>query len=418
MCPGGNMKSNSPYYLTVKEFKLYPNKAQKEILDKEFEFFNNYKKFLFAKADEYEKRKGIRMKFKDAKDFGFHLKTKILSLNRDYSDYYFNDHFEHAAEILGIQRIRSSKNHDQFKQPMYSSVTKSSIKISNLNFDERHLLFKENCAIRIRPDYDSNDRFHFFNICKCNDEYKLVGVAFKRTSFIAKSKQACGLDFGYKNFLTIFDTKGEIQQINLVDQKIDKYLKEYFKTKKILKHILEKNGNNPQTNNCKKLATKITRLNDRIYRIRTNQYNRLAKLLVLNYDYIAIEGLDTSEIGKRCEMRVQAFKYRYASFKTILTNQAKKYGKTVYVVDRFFPSSQICSNCGLVHKEMDDYTKYQDRIVCSCGNEMDRDANAAKNLLSKMITDLDIAHLFSKTKKVAHAESINEGNLLFDVNNA
>ena len=42
----------------------------------------------------------------------------------------------------------------------------------------------------------------------------------------------------------------------------------------------------------------------------------------------------------------------------------------------------------------------------------------AKNLLSKMITDLDIAHLFSKTKKVAHADSINEGNLLFDVNNA
>ena len=57
-------------------------------------------------------------------------------------------------------------------------------------------------------------------------------------------------------------------------------------------------------------------------------------------------------------------------------------------------------------------------MVCSCGNEMDRDANAAKNLLSKMITDLDIAHLFSKTKKVAHAEPINEGNLLFDVNNA
>ena len=41
------MKSNSPYYLTVKEFKLYPNKAQKEILDKEFEFYNNYKKLFF-----------------------------------------------------------------------------------------------------------------------------------------------------------------------------------------------------------------------------------------------------------------------------------------------------------------------------------------------------------------------------------
>ena len=406
----------SKYFLTVKEFKLYPTKEQKKIIDKEIDFFLHYRKLLFKKAGEYERKTGARLNMKGAEEFAFKLKQQILALNFDYSKYYFNDHFSFASEILVKNRLNRNKKQVSNKRSCYSSTEKRVIRIDNLHFDETHLLFKENCSIRIRPNFNLDDRFHFFNIIHENDEYKLIGVSFKRPQIIPKSKKACGIGFGFKNFMTIYDTAGEVQQINLEDKTIDRCLKQAFHLKKILTHNLEKNGNNPLTNNCIKLEKRIFDLNARVDRIRTNQYNRLAKVLVFNYDYISLAGVSNLVIGDNEVTRYQKFKYSFGSFRKIIENQARKYGKVVYVCDRYFPYNQICSNCGLIHKEMDDLTSYHDRIACKCGLEMDRDVNAAKNLLSKMITDLDISYYFGKVKKVARVKEINEGNLLFDIN--
>ena len=50
-------------------------------------------------------------------------------------------------------------------------------------------------------------------------------------------------------------------------------------------------------------------------------------------------------------------------------------------IDKWFPSSQICHCCRTLHPEMKDLSKRT--IICSCGNKMNRDQNAAINILNE-----------------------------------
>ena len=62
-----------------------------------------------------------------------------------------------------------------------------------------------------------------------------------------------------------------------------------------------------------------------------------------------------------------------------LEYKAAWHGKQVTTIGRFFPSTKMCSQCGKIHD-----MKLSDRwLSCECGNEMDRDENAAKNILAE-----------------------------------
>ena len=61
----------------------------------------------------------------------------------------------------------------------------------------------------------------------------------------------------------------------------------------------------------------------------------------------------------------------------MLTYKLEERGKELVKVDRFFPSSKMCSRCGTIKKELE----LNERIYrCECGNSMDRDVNAAVNI--------------------------------------
>ena len=61
----------------------------------------------------------------------------------------------------------------------------------------------------------------------------------------------------------------------------------------------------------------------------------------------------------------------------MLTYKLEEGGKELVKVDRFFPSSKMCSRCGTIKKELE----LNERIYrCECGNSMDRDVNAAVNI--------------------------------------
>ena len=67
----------------------------------------------------------------------------------------------------------------------------------------------------------------------------------------------------------------------------------------------------------------------------------------------------------------------YGSFVNMLEYKLERKQKTFVKIDRFFPSSKLCSCCGKIKEDL----KLSDRIyICSCGNIMDRDVNAAVNI--------------------------------------
>ena len=67
----------------------------------------------------------------------------------------------------------------------------------------------------------------------------------------------------------------------------------------------------------------------------------------------------------------------FGMFRTILEYKLEEKGKKFVKIDRFYPSSKKCCKCGHIKKEL----KLSDRVYrCECGNEMDRDKNAAINI--------------------------------------
>ena len=132
--------------------------------------------------------------------------------------------------------------------------------------------------------------------------------------------------------------------------------------------------------NFQKQKLKVARLHERLTRIRTD-YNRKALLsLVLERkpSSITIENLAVGNLMKNRHLSKAISKAQWYQSRLYLENLCKKLGIELRLVDRFYPSSKICSTCGFKYKEL----KLKERFwTCSnCGSEHDRDRNAAINL--------------------------------------
>lgn len=130
--------------------------------------------------------------------------------------------------------------------------------------------------------------------------------------------------------------------------------------------------------NISKQILKVQRLHYRISNIRVNHINQTINTIVKQKpSFVTIEDLNVRGMMKNRHLSKAIAQQCFSQFKNKLKGKCSVYGIELRIVDRFYPSSKMCSNCGNIKKDL----KLSDRIyVCQCGNEMDRDKNAAINL--------------------------------------
>lgn len=122
---------------------------------------------------------------------------------------------------------------------------------------------------------------------------------------------------------------------------------------------------------------KVARFQERIADARKDAMDKLTTRLVREFDVICIEdlhvrGMIQSTLGRSLSDAALGM------FRRMLEYKAERAGKTVKVIDRFFPSSQLCSRCGHRHSQL---KRGDTRWTCPhCGAEHDRDDNASVNL--------------------------------------
>ena len=104
---------------------------------------------------------------------------------------------------------------------------------------------------------------------------------------------------------------------------------------------------------------------------------KLAKHLCKKYSIICLENLNMKQIQRNHGKKVMD--YGFAEFVNILEYLSKQNGVQVVKVDRFFPSSQICSDCGYQNKEVKNLN-VREWACPNCGEYHDRDRNAARNI--------------------------------------
>ena len=130
--------------------------------------------------------------------------------------------------------------------------------------------------------------------------------------------------------------------------------------------------------NIEKQVVKIQRIYQTLTNIRVDYENKIISEIVKREpSYIVLEDLNVRGMMKNRHLSKAIAAQRLSYFRTKLTNKAKENGIEVRIVDRFYPSSKKCSQCGRIKKDL----KLKDRIYhCECGLELDRDLNAAINL--------------------------------------
>ncbi|WP_343236271.1 RNA-guided endonuclease TnpB family protein [Staphylococcus ursi] len=105
--------------------------------------------------------------------------------------------------------------------------------------------------------------------------------------------------------------------------------------------------------------------------------NKMSTEMIKNHDMICIENLNTKGMLRNHKLAKSISDVSWSSFVTKLEYKADWYGREIIKIDKWFPSSQICSSCGInTGKKPLDVRLW----TCECGAEHDRDINASKNI--------------------------------------
>lgn len=130
--------------------------------------------------------------------------------------------------------------------------------------------------------------------------------------------------------------------------------------------------------NIKKQIVKVQKLHQRLTNIRTDYINKTVNELVKQKpSFITIEDLNVKGMMKNKHLAEAVANQKFYEFRTKLILKAKQNNIEIRIVDRFYPSSKLCSCCGKIKADL----KLRDRVYkCDCGLFIDRDLNASINL--------------------------------------
>ncbi len=122
---------------------------------------------------------------------------------------------------------------------------------------------------------------------------------------------------------------------------------------------------------------KIAKCHEKIRNQRRDYLHKLSRKIADGYDAVAVEDIDMKAMSQCLHFGKSVQDNGYGMFREMLDYKLVWKGKKMVKVDRFFPSSKKCCQCGRIKKEL----KLSERVYhCACGNEIDRDRNAAINI--------------------------------------
>ena len=198
------------------------------------------------------------------------------------------------------------------------------------------------------------------------------------------TNEGLGIDLGVKEFAVCSDGS-KFKNINKTStvKKIEKKLKrEQRKLSRKYESLKIRNKNIKEGRatgqNIQKQIVKVQKLHQRLTNIRTDYINKTVFSIVNQKpSYVTIEYLNVKGMMKNKHLSKAIASQKFFEFKTKLTVKCKENHIELRIVDRFYPSSKTCSNCGKIKKDL----KLSDRIYkCDCGLAIDRDLNASINL--------------------------------------
>ncbi|NEO63696.1 MAG: IS200/IS605 family element transposase accessory protein TnpB [Moorea sp. SIO4G2] len=223
----------------------------------------------------------------------------------------------------------------------------------------------------------------------CANNYFLSFVVDIEPVRVRADNQSIGIDLGIKTFAVMSDgTQAKSPDYSKLDRKLRKVQRKLAKQPK-------------GSNRKEQTRVKIAKLNNKIANKRKDFLHKLSTKIVSENQVIVLEDLNVSGMVKNRKLARAISQQGWAEFRTLCEAKSNKYGRNFQVINRWEPTSQICSDCGFKWDKLDLSVR---SILCvNCGIEQDRDENAARNI---EMVGMGHRHDLKRTGRVGKTTSV------------
>ncbi|NTQ20361.1 IS200/IS605 family element transposase accessory protein TnpB [Enterococcus faecium] len=369
--------------LKAYKFRLYPTEEQEIFFAKSFGCVRKvYNLMLDDRKKAYEEVKNDsskKMSFptpaKYKEEFPFlkeidslALANAQLNLDKAYKNF-FRD------KSVGFPRFKSKKNSVQSyttnnQNGTVALIDNKFIKVPKLKSLIRIKLHRQPKGIIKSATISRHSSGKYYISLLCKEE----------VSELPKSNSAVGIDLGITDFAILSD--GRKFDNNQFTSKMEKKLKR--EQRKLSRRALlakQKGIDLFEASNYQKQKCKVARLHEKVMNQRTDFLNKLSTEMIKNHDIICIEDLNTKGMLRNHKLAKSISDVSWSSFVTKLQYKADWYGREIIKIDKWFPSSQICSECG--HKDGKKPLDIREWTCLICHAHHDRDINASINILTE-----------------------------------
>lgn len=362
------------------KIRLYPSKEQRVLIDKTLGCTRFvYNRILAIKKELWDDYKlSFTPKLKSFKEeWKFLSEVSSQALANSYMDSLTAfDNFFKSVQKKTNQTSNYPKFHKKGQKDSFRIAATKTSKGYDLRIEDfQHVKVPKLGSIKFR-NYNKSDwtNVHIYNITikktKTDKYFASLCCEVPEPAFIKPKYEACGFDLGLKDF-AIFDS-GEVienpKYYKKTEAKIKKIQRRLSRCKKF-------------SNNYKKVQLKLAKLYEKIKNQRKDFLHKVSRKIVNENQVIVSENLNVRGMLKNHKLAKSIQDASFSTFCSMISYKAKEQNRQYIKISTFYPSSKLCHCCGYKYKGL----KLKERFwICPiCNTQLDRDENAAINILNE-----------------------------------
>lgn len=384
----------------LKSYKteINPTPEQKQIINRTIGVCRYVYNFYLAYNQEiYE----VEKRFVSGMDFSKWLNNEYIPNNSDF--HWIKEVSSKSVKQSIMNAERAFKNFFKRKSrfPKFKKKARSDVKMYFVKTDAKVIIQYERHRIKIptlgwvrlkeKGYIPTNSKTHIIKSgtvsCKAGRYYVSVLADLAEEQEQQKpvlNDFGIGIDLGLKDFAICSNGKtykniNKSSQIRKLEKKLERAQRSLSRKYESYKKLNKNMKGVATRQNIQKQKLKVQKIHQRLDNIRTDYINKVISELVKTKPmWITIEDLNISGMMKNRHLSKSIAQQKFFEFRTKLLAKCNEYGIELRVIDRFYPSSKTCHNCGCIKSDL----KLSDRTYhcCECGYTEDRDFNASLNL--------------------------------------